>query len=469
MPGNLWALTNPIRRNVLLAFFFAGLVLDLCGEPEWYISNAAGMMLESAYSGLALRGKYALMVDRISSSEIPERLEEFYISAYTVEIRVLYENGEESRRQWLFKDADDITRLAAVFNAVPPQEDSGEIEDTTVETEDAGDTEVIEETEEEKPDLSGFIELYNTENRIVEEHQIDSDGADRFIMYYYNNRTLVRAETWIKKAAVPDVEEPSEVSAEVPVEESSEVSVEESSEVSTEESTEVLAEASAEETMEEPAEESAEESGEKSVTAYCTDYFRYSRSGSLRAVERVYHSSGEEGDNRVRLPFPHMVLDAARQTDFVRPVLPISSDFFQDIIIEQGYKEIYTTDTRGRILTETRQDDEGEVLGELRNTWTGNRLTRVHWQSGDDDRVTEYEYNDDGDRILERNINKGVLERVVRISGDREIEELYMDDRIVLRAVWEDGRKISEERVRSQDTPGRQPGSSRIRPSGEEQ
>jgi hypothetical protein len=386
-----------------------------------------------------------------------------------VEIRVLYENGEESRRQWLFIDPDDRTRLVAVFNAVPPQEDGGEVED-------AGETEADEEAEEEEPDLSGFIELYNTENRISEEHQIDSDGADRFIMYYYNNRTLVRAETWIKKAAVPDVEEPSdesvEESAEAPVEESSEtsgeVSSEEPAETPAEVSSEVSAEVPAEETVEEPAVVPAEIPAEESVTAYCTDYFRYSRSGSLRAVERVYHSAGEEGDNRVRLPFPHMVLDAARQTDFVRPVLPISSEFFQDIIIEQDYKDIFTTDTRGRILTETRQDDEGEVLGELRNTWTGNRLTRVHWQSGDDDRVTEYEYNDDGDRILERNINKGVLERVVRISGDREIEELYMDDRIVLRAVWEDGRKISEERVRSQDTPGRQPGSSRTRLSGEE-
>jgi hypothetical protein len=426
-------LTNSRRRGILLAFFFSWLVPGLCGEAKWYISNAAGMMLEPAYSGLALRGKYALMVDQVSASEIPERLGEFYTPAYTVEIHALYEDSEESRRQWLFKDLDGHVILVAVFNELAPEEEGGEVETggETETAEEAGEPGEPGEPEEEEQDLSGFIEIYNTENRLVEEHQFDTGGADRFVMYYYNNKTLVRAETWIKKTEVPASEEP-------------------------------------EESEEEPAETPVETPAEESVTAYCTDYFRYSRSGSLRAVERVYHSAGEEGDNRVRLPFPHMALDAARQTDFVRPVLPISSGFFQDIIIEQGHKEIYTTDTRGRILTETRQDEDGEVLGELRNTWTGNRLTRVQWQSGEDDRVTEYEYNDDGDRILERNINKGVLERVVHIYGDREIEELYMDNQVALRAVWENGRKISEERVRNQDAPVRQPGSGRIRSSGEE-
>jgi hypothetical protein len=376
-----------LGRNVLLAGLFAGAVLGLYGEPRWFVSNAAGMTLEPAYSRLALRGKYALMIDSLPSSGIPDRLRQFYNPAYTVEVRVLYKDWEESRRQWLFRDGDERIRLVAVFNAAPLPEDAG----------DAGDAGETEEAEEEKPDLSGFIELYNTENRITEEHQIDSDGGSRVVTYFYVNRTLVRAETMIKKPASEDAEAETE--------------------------------------------------------AYCTDYYRYSRSASLRAVERVYHRSEEAGDNRARLPFPHMVLDAARQTDFVRPALPISSEFFQDILSQdilkdEGDRVIYTTDARGRILTETHQNEAGEVLGELRNTWTGNRLTRVHWTSGEDERITEYEYNDEGDRILERNINRGTLERVVRIAGDREIEELYMDNQVILRAVWEKGRKISEERVR---------------------
>jgi hypothetical protein len=392
-------LTNSACRNVLLLGLFAGAVLGLYGEPRWFISNAAGMMLESAYSRLALRGKYALMVDTVPSSGIPERLREFYDPAYTVELRVLYENGEESRRQWLFKDMDERIRVVSVFNVLPPSE--GAVpppEDLAPPSEDARDAETEAdgetETEENKPDLSGFIELYNTEGRITEEHQIDSDGSVRIVTYFYVNGTLVRAETATKKLA--------------------------------------------------------DENAEESTDPYCTDYYRYSRSASLRAVERVYHRDEEAGDERVRLPFPHMVLDAARQTDFVRPVSPISSEFFQNILIGEGDRVIYTTDSRGRILTETRQNEAGEVLGELRNTWTGNRLTRAHWVSGEEDKVTEYEYDGDGNRILERNINKGMLERVIRVSGDREIEELYMDNRVILRATWENGRKISEERVREE-------------------
>jgi hypothetical protein len=34
------------------------------------------------------------------------------------------------------------------------------------------------------------------------------------------------------------------------------------------------------------------------------------------------------------------------------------------------------------------------------------------------------------------------------VEGTREIEELYMDGVVVLQAVWEDGRKISETRMR---------------------
>jgi hypothetical protein len=122
---------------------------------------------------------------------------------------------------------------------------------------------------------------------------------------------------------------------------------------------------------------------------------------------------------------------------------------------------IYTTDDRGRVLSETRRDEAGEILGEMRNTWSADRLTRIHWTAGDDERVTEYEYNAAGDRVLERNINKGVLERVVRTTGNQEIEELYMDGQVVLRATWEKGRKVSEERVRGAGAPVERPASPR--------
>lgn len=371
MLGNLSGLADTPRRLVLLLAVLFACAAGLYGEPRWYVSNAAGMILDPAYSRFALRGKYALMIDRVSSSTIPGRLREFFDSSYSVELRTLYKAGEEFRRQWLFKDPDDRIRLVAVFNAALSAEDAVE-------------------GEEDEPDLSGFIELYNAENRLTEEYQIDPDGASRVITYFYVNKTLVRAETVVKKAASDEPSEP-----------------------------------------------------------FCTDYYRYSRFASLRAIERIYHRDGEAEDNRVRMPFPHLALDAARQTEFVRPAPPpLSSEFFQDVLVSRGDTVLYNTDARGRVLTETRHNEEGEIIGELRNTWSGSRLTQVHWVAGEDDRITEYEYNDEGDRILERNINKGALERVVRTSGDQEIEELYMDDRVILRAIWENGRKVSEERVR---------------------
>jgi hypothetical protein len=72
----------------------------------------------------------------------------------------------------------------------------------------------------------------------------------------------------------------------------------------------------------------------------------------------------------------------------------------------------------------------------------------VLWKSEDEERLIEYEYNGEGDRIFERNFRNSVLERTVRKAGDREVEELYMNGAVVLRTVWEDGRKISDERVR---------------------
>jgi hypothetical protein len=376
----------------------------LCAEERWFISNAAGMALEPAFSGLALRHKYALKADQVFAPELPERLREFYSPTYSLELRILYLNGEESRRQYLMMDADGRIRVVAVLSDASAAADEGPVLDAAASEVEVAEVEVSEaEVSEaspsdgedaagEAPTETGFIEIYNEANHIAAEHRLERDGTDWVTSFFYNNQTLVRAETQVKRPAVGE-----------------EASV---------------------------------------LEDYCTDYYRYSRSASLRAVERVYHRQAAEGDERVRLPFPHMVLEAARTSDFVSPAVLLSSEFLQDILMEGGYRIVYTTDERGRVLAETRRDDEGEILGELRNTWAGDRLKRVQWVSGEDDRVTEYEYNDEGDRILERNINKGVLERVVRRSGDREIEELYMDGRVVLRATWENGRKISEERVR---------------------
>jgi len=62
--------------------------------------------------------------------------------------------------------------------------------------------------------------------------------------------------------------------------------------------------------------------------------------------------------------------------------------------------------------------------------------------------LSEYDYDGSGNRIAQRDYRNGVMERHIVIDGDNETEELYLNGIVVLRAYWENGRKISEERVR---------------------
>jgi antitoxin component YwqK of YwqJK toxin-antitoxin module len=115
----------------------------------------------------------------------------------------------------------------------------------------------------------------------------------------------------------------------------------------------------------------------------------------------------------------------------------------------EGLTINYNLDNRGRVLSETSRNEEGKTIGELRNSWSGNRLQIVTWKSGDDERRIEFEYDRDGNPLVERNFRKDVLERMVKTEGDNETEEIYMNGVLILRAYWENGLKISEEWVSS--------------------
>jgi hypothetical protein len=245
-------------------------------------------------------------------------------------------------------------------------------------------------------DSSGFIELYNADKFITESHQIGGDGSDYITRYYYNRGFLIRAETWLY---TPFREEPeAEAAEQVPKEE-----------------------------------------------PVWTDHYRYTRSYALRSVERRYFNVPGEAAFFRSSP---LILGLAPENEFVKPGSVFSSEFFEDVIINSGDRILYTTDDRGRIQSEVRRDEDDNVLGEVINTWSGDRLASVLWKSEDEERLIEYEYNGEGDRIFERNFRNGVLERTVRQAGEREVEELYMNGTVMLRTIWEDGRKISEERVR---------------------
>jgi hypothetical protein len=100
-------------------------------------------------------------------------------------------------------------------------------------------------------------------------------------------------------------------------------------------------------------------------------------------------------------------------------------------------------------------DENENIIWEIQNTWFDERIVRIRKREyinyNEDtenyiEYLAEYEYDSNGNRVTERNYKDGDLERVVRTQGSQDIEELYMFDTIVLQAVWEDGRKISETR-----------------------
>jgi YD repeat-containing protein len=424
------------------------------GPPRWFRSNAGGMTLEEIPSRLgALRNKYALVIDYVTPDELDPRLTPFYEKEYIIEIRILYIEKKESRKQWLFRDKSGNTRLNAVFRPPrdedePSSEESEEPEseesvlamadnetdiETDIETED-GQPAASEETasseedsafeeaaasmedgnqlaladmeeedalpdgvdseagaaggnDKEDPKVpSGFIEVYDEASRLVRDYSLFEDGGEILTEYFYKDGTLIRAETKRK------------------------------------------------------------EFEEWEYRKMYTDNYRYNRSYSLRNVERVFHEALNV--EPVRIVFPGRVLDAANDKNFLKENLTLASDFFGGYQADAGFRITYDTDSKGRVLNETMFNGKNEVVWTLKNTWVGDRITSILKTEGEDERLIEYDYDGSGNRIAERDIRNGILERQMLINGDKETEELYLDGVMVLRAFWENGRKISEERVR---------------------
>jgi hypothetical protein len=153
--------------------------------------------------------------------------------------------------------------------------------------------------------------------------------------------------------------------------------------------------------------------------------------------------------NVVRVSFPQNILAAARNDLFMGERFNSYPDFFGDLLVQKGSRLVFTTDNRGKVLDQTLigNDEERTVIWKIVNTWSNDRIVKITKTEGEAVFLAEYVYNREGDRVLERNIKDGVLERVVRTDGKKDIEELYVDNKVVLQAVWEDGRKISESRI----------------------
>ncbi|GMO26803.1 MAG: hypothetical protein Ta2F_02380 [Termitinemataceae bacterium] len=182
-----------------------------------------------------------------------------------------------------------------------------------------------------------------------------------------------------------------------------------------------------------------------------SDNYRYTRTASLRVIERTFYveqTNYEQKDAKHSVRFPRTIAQVNIEA-LEKPISaqPLDAAFLQDVLLATPSKIIYKTDNKRRVLSETREDENGEVIGEVLYNWKGDILSSVEWHSKDDDRIVEYIYNNKKERISEKDYKNNVLERTVVLEDGKEIETLFKENKAILRAVWEEGRKISEKRL----------------------
>ena len=431
MRKNLPALRKRLSVLFFAVAFFTGEAFLFAQSPppsgnavRWYRSNSSGVAIEFSPSRLAaLRNEYCLSVERVRSGLLPDILVSYYDNDFSIELRMLYEKGEEIRRQWVFRDSRGLVRLTSsgsvgFFERKQPK-------NTVQNTEQATD---IEKT------ITGFIEIRDKEGTITRELSFDEDLAEWEFLYSYKNEILISAETWYKEPP-PKVHKDEEKQLDE-AEQVNEVEVAE--EFETTEEVMKIDEAPKNETL------NTEDNFVRNFVLLYTDYYYYSRPGSLRAIER-FISEAAKGRNRI--PFPRIGPGSSPAEEIVAPRIAYVPNFLSGVYDSKGERVSYTIDSRGRIITETWKDDEGKVVGEVFNIWDGDRLASISWKAQDQVLLVEYEYDAEGNRMAERNLRQGVLERSVTTRGGREIEEIYVNGRLMLRAIWEKGLKISEERI----------------------
>ncbi|MDR1218428.1 MAG: hypothetical protein LBK73_02335 [Treponema sp.] len=427
---------HPLKRAPSFQFLFSTLLFFMflitapltpplfAQETVWYISNGAGLALYPAPSRIvALRSDYCLGMSIISRSSLPQELLAYYQSPYTVDFRTLYEKGKPKRLQWVFRDDRGASRLTAV----------ADIKDGS-------------------PSLT-FIERYGESDLLVEERQF-SEEEQITTVYFYEKGVLVRSETRVETLFTIKPEGADSAASDAN-DANDDPQGDAGSGQHDDAQTESGESAGAEEEPARPPatpDEPVEPQKEWRETSFWTDYYRYSRSHSLREVQRIVHAGAPQA---LTLSFPQLKPRPEFDRNFVHPHTTYNSTFLNETLSSDSVSEVaYTIDDRGRTLVESHYDETGALISEVKNNWVRDRLASVEWRSFDNEgavlerRLAEYEYDAKDNRVMERNYVNGVLERTVRTEGRQEIEELHIDGKVVLRAIWEDGRKITEERVR---------------------
>ncbi|MFQ3548039.1 MAG: hypothetical protein SNJ56_06845 [Termitinemataceae bacterium] len=166
------------------------------------------------------------------------------------------------------------------------------------------------------------------------------------------------------------------------------------------------------------------------------DSYFYTRIGALRKVERLYTTSQDQKLQTLWFPL------SLNKLEGINAIGP--GALYKTQGTTSAIQVTYTLDSRGRVVKELHKNLAGNVVFEQENLWDGDRLVQVIQTEGSIVRKTLYTYDTAGNRILEQNYVNSVLERQVNIEGKRETEELYLEGRLVLITVWEDGKKISE-------------------------
>jgi len=379
-------------------------------EVRWYRTNLSGMALEYIPSRLAaLRNDHCLSVENINSQELPVLLRPYYDDACSIELRTIYEKGKEYRRQWNFRDTADQVRLTA-----------------------SGTIGIFDGEKSEDSKGSGFIEILDSDGTVSREIAFADDLSQSEFRFTYKDNLLLKTEIWYKAPPAPPPAETAENPADTQPADTNQTN-----EGQTDENpVNVNPPADVEPAVNEKAGD---------FVPVSTDIYLYTRSLSLRAIERTLL---EGGNNLSRISFPPIGPQIPSSNELVTNDSAFSTEFLSDIQSPEGVTISYTLDDKGRIVSEVWKDKDGGLYGELQSTWSGAKLQSVLWKTSEEERLVEYEYDDAGNRIVERDYNHGTLERSVTSRDGKDTEEIYLNGKIVLRAYWENGQKISEERVR---------------------
>jgi hypothetical protein len=338
-------------RVITIVLMLAGMFYA-DAQDKWFTSNASGMAMQNTYSVIALRGEYALSVENIPLSAVPNQIRGFYDPEWKVEKRTLYRNKEASRVQWLFLDQRDTIRLVGAFA------NNG----------------------------SGFIELYNENGFLIDDRQLESDASYSQVLFTYKEGFLVSALG-----------------------------------------------------------KSFDGKPEGTPVSLWNDTYRYNRQGGIRAIDRQYENTENSG---FRLYIPRTTEIISEQVSFMAPQMVYNTQFLDDIVSTAGSSQ-FETDKGGKVLSEKRLDSEGKLMGDFINEWDNDRLASITWRTASEERVVKFEYDQNGDRVRESDYKDDTLEREVLYSGNRETEMLYLSGVVVLTTIWEDGKKVSEQRPQS--------------------